>query len=74
LKRPDVAEVSKKEILYRTAEAWECGEQAEKAIEVLRVLMQKFGLYRDVENWLNRLQGRRKQAKAEPGDRRISFI
>jgi len=74
LKRPTVPDVSKKEILYRTAEAWECGEQTDKAIEVLRVLMEKFGPYRDVESWLERLQGRRKPARTERGDGRISFI
>ncbi len=74
LKHPNLPDVSKKEILYRTAEAWECGEQTEKAIEILRLLMEKFGPYRDTENWLNRLLTRRKQDKEEPRERRISFI
>ena len=74
LEREGIPDSAQKEILYRTAEAWERSNQPEKASETLLDLMSRFGPYRDSESRVSNLKGRKEQVKKPSRDQRISFI
>ena len=74
LRRPEVQEMHRKEILYRVAEAWEKADDYSSAGRVLKELLDKYGKYRDADTKLNRLQSRTSTGKKERSSSRISFI